>query len=257
MGFWKTVITCIVGTTLLGCAAAHEDRQPGEHGVPLECPPDVPADTLGPLERCVLEYYRPCQLDVVNPVPASYLLEFEEGRLVRESDDIGGLQATYVYDGGVLVSRTADLAGTTVYEYEEGRLVRVRPSSDPESSYRYEGDFRDGGSATITRETDDGLSSWSVTHEFEGGVLVESVFSGDFVDRHTFAYEGGLLAERTEEVSFEVWTYEYDGDRLARAVQSSPFEYEIEYTYDDGNRLAHVSATGAEPLEITLIYDCD
>lgn len=244
---WVVVVVVAGG----GCAGDGSPPVMGSHGVPLECPPGVPSETLAPFDRCVLEHYQPCAISV-RPTPEEFRLQYQDGRLVREDEDVMGLAASYVYDNGRLGMREQlGTSGVTTFEYEDGRLVGESHVPVPaEYVYTYDGDV------LATRELI--APETSVTrYAFDNGRLIEQTTEADgmLVTRLSFRYESNRLVERSRTPTPEIRTYAYDGDRLAR-VTIGPDEAQLTYSYE-GDRLAQVTSAAGPPLEITLRYTCD
>ena len=262
--FAHAVLLSTAVTVLAGCSAsrADTDRQPGSHGVPLECPPGQPNQTLSPFERCILEYYRPCRIEISVADPRRYELEYTaEGRLASEVERIAGATVTYAYEGGQLVSQRG--AGAvrldSSFEYDaDGRLSReILFSGAGEITYLWDG-------STLT--VHDVSRGSTTTFRFADGRLVEVLFGPDdrITLRTSFHYENGFLVERrVESVDgglVERREYTYEAGLVTVSHITDPELPELRYEYDDEDRL--VRAAGywpplSGPAEISLTYACE
>ena len=217
-------------------------------------------------------------LDQVTPgADADYQVtayEYEDGRLVKETDP-EGRSMTYRYGEDGMLEESTDRDGTRhVYTYREGiyreseKLYYAGNSTDiPDETIEYiqegEGDgspgmlteIRDNGQATqysydenasLIRETD--ANGNSVTYEYDEGQNITAISvqdaSGSKLGETCYSYnEDGSLAAMSDGGSQPVAQYEYDGEGNVRTE-----------TVGNGNRTEYGYDISGRPTDVEVIH---
>jgi RHS repeat-associated protein len=174
----------------------------------------------------------------------------------------GGLNLSYIYDGGLLKDKTwsGPVAGNVGYAYDNGfRVISITVNSGNAITFQYDGDslVTRAGALTLNRNALNGMLTGSTL-----GSITDAWSYNDFAEPTNFsaAYNAtplyhitydrdklGRITQKTETLggATTVYSYTYDlAGRLTMVLTNGVTS--ATYAYDsNGNRLSYTGLTGA------------